>query len=155
MLKNITLLQSIEIRASAEKVFDYISNLSNDPLWRPEVTKMDVQGELRSGTVIIEYITIYKFFHIVTPTVVKVLDRPNKFVVETPPGHPTWVECIRTVSNTAPGDSIFTVQLSFSLNNLKQIFPIIPPALFVNMWYKPRMRGYMNNLKKILESTLK
>jgi len=152
MFENIILLKSIEINASCEKVFDFISDVKNDTKWRPEVEKMDVKGEKCVGTEIIEYITIYRFFHIVTPTIIKVLDKPNKFVVETPESHPSWVECIRTVEKINAASCKFTVQLSFSLNNLKQVFPILLPKFIVVMWYTPKMMRYLKNLKRIIES---
>lgn len=144
--------ESIEIDASPEKIFDYISDLTNDPKWRPEVERMEVKGEKQIGTLVIEYITVYRFFRFVTPTEIKVLDRPARFVVETPKDHPTWVECIRSTEKTENGKSKFTVQLSFSLNNLKQVTPILPPSVLVRMWYVPRIRKYLKRLKRILES---
>lgn len=152
MAKRISLLESIHINASCEKIFDYISDVGNDPHWRPEVARMEVKGERKIGTVIIEYITIYRFFHVITPTEIRVLERPGKFVVETPSTHPTWVQCIRSVKDVGNGSSEFSVQLSFTLDNLKQITPIVPHSLFVRMWYRPRMKKYMRKLKKILEN---
>ena len=151
MQKRISLLHSITINAPAEKIFDFISDLSNDTKWRPEVEKMEVKGEHKIGTVIIEYIRIYKFFVIVTPTEIKLLDRPFKFIVETPASHPTWVECIRSIEKAEGSNSKFTVQLSFSLDNLRQIIPFTPPSFAVRWWYGPRMRKYLRNLKRLLE----
>ena len=152
MAKNISLLQSIEINASPEKIFDYISDLNNDPVWRPEVEKMDVKGETKIGTLVVEHITIYRYFRFVTPVMIKELDKPKRFVAETPPTNPTWVECIRTTEKLDNGKTKFTVRLSFSLDVMKQILPFIPPAIFVKMWYDPRMKKYLLNLKRILEA---
>jgi len=150
--KNICLLHSIEINTTPEKIFDYISDLNNDPKWRPEVAKMEVQGEKKLGTQVIEYITIFRYFKFVTPTLLKVLDRPTKFIAETPDSHPTWVECIRTIDKLDEQKVKFTIQLSFSLDNMLQILPVIPPAIFIRMWYAPRMKRYLKNLKAILEA---
>jgi hypothetical protein len=46
---------SIVIDAPAAKAFDFISDGNNDPLWRTEVDRMDVQGERQLGTLMIEY----------------------------------------------------------------------------------------------------
>ncbi len=151
MRKSIVLRESITIAASAEKICSYISDLSNDVHWRPEVEKMEVNGAAGVGQEVIEYITIYRFFRVVTPTVVKALDFPNRFEVETPATHPTWVHCIRSMEPQENGDVLFTVQLSFSLDNLKQILPFIPPAWAVRMWYQPRIRRYLRRLKTIME----
>jgi len=152
MKKNICLLHAIEINTSPEKIFDYISDLNNDPKWRPEVAKMEVHGEKTLGTQVTEYITVYRYFKFTTPTILKVLDRPTKFIAETPDSHPTWVECIRTIETLENGKSKFTVQLSFSLDNMLQILPFIPPAIFIQMWYARRMKRYLKNLKGILET---
>lgn len=151
MRKTIVLRESITIAASAEKIFGYISDLSNDVQWRPEVEKMEVNGPPGLGQEVMEYITIYRFFHVVTPTVVKTYDVPYRFEVETPDTHPTWVYCIRTMEPQENGLVLFTVQLSFSLDNLEQILPFIPPAWAVRAWYQPRIRRYLRRLKAIME----
>jgi hypothetical protein len=146
------MLQSIEIAAPPEKIFDYISDLRNDPKWRPEVTKMEMLGEKEVGVAVLEYITIYRFFHFLTPTYIKVLHRPFTFVAETPDTHPTWVQCIRSTQIVANGKTKFTVRLSFTLDNIKQISPIIPPGFVVKAWYTLRIKNYLKNLKQILET---
>jgi hypothetical protein len=151
MSTRISLTESIVINTGPELIFDYISNVSNDPYWRPEVEKMEMQGETKLGAMIVEYIRIYRFFRIITPTQVLVLERPHTFVVETPPDYPAWVQCIRKVKALGPGTSEFSVKLSFSLDNIKQISPIVPPGGIVRLWYKPRMKRYMRNIKRILE----
>jgi hypothetical protein len=149
---NISLYETIEIHAGPESIFDYVSNVSNDPVWRPEVEKMVQNGEMKPGAIIVEHIRIYRFFRIITPTEVRVHDRPNTFVVETPSDYPTWVQCIRKVKAIDATRSEFSVKLSFSLDNIRQISPFVPPGGIVRLWYKPRMRRYMKNVKRILET---
>ena len=151
MRKTIVLRESITIAATAEKICSFISDLSNDVQWRPEVEKMEVSGAAGVGQEVIEYIRIYRFFRVVTPTVVKTYDFPHRFEVETPATHPTWVHCMRSMEPQENGYILFTVQLSFSLDNLKQILPFIPPAWAVRMWYRPRIRRYLRRLKTIME----
>lgn len=141
------------MKASPEKIFDYISNLNNDHLWRPEVERMELLEEGKLGTVVIEYITVYKFFHITTPVQVLKMSRPHEFEIETINTHPYWVHCKRTIEKVDAEHSTIRVQLSFTLDNLKQVFPILPPKKIVYHWYNPRMKRYLKNLKKILESS--
>ncbi len=148
----VSMTKSIEICCRPEAVFDYTSNLSNDPYWRPEVASMELNGETKVGAIAVERITIYRYFNFVTPVVLKVLDRPTTFVAESLPEHPYWVECVRTVSSLDKSRVLFTVKLSFSLDNLRQILPVLPPAFIVSWWYVPRIKKYLNNLKRILES---
>jgi hypothetical protein len=151
MSKNVSMTESIEINASPEQLFDYISNGNNDPLWRTEVKRMDVQGETKQGTLMVEYSTFYHFLHTVTPTQIKVLESPNKLILETPDGHPTWLRSTRTVEKLENGHCKFTYELAFSLDTMKQISPITPPAGLITMWYRPRIIKYLKNLKRILE----
>ncbi len=152
MSQRIQLVASIEIHVSPERVYAYVSDLRNDHAWRAEVERMDVSGGSAVGCVITEHIRIYRFFKIVTPVEIKRLDHPHVFEIETQPSHPTWVHCIRSIELVSEGKSKITVQLSFTLDNLKQILPVEPPAVFVRMWYKPRMKRYLEKLKGMLES---
>lgn len=153
MKRSITLIHSIHISASQERIFDYISDLKNDPTWRPEVESMTIEGETMVGIIATELITVYKFFHFVTPVQILELNRPHTFVAETPATHPTWVKVIRTLKQIDTDRVEFTVNLSFSLDNMKQITPIIPPKGIIRMWYAPRMKRYLKTLKKIMESS--
>lgn len=152
MKPSITLIESIRISAEAEKIFGFISDLRNDPTWRPEVESMTVAGETKVGSIATELITVYKFFHFVTPVKVLVLDSPRMFVAETPETHSTWVKVIRSLKPLENGEIEFTVNLSFSLDNMKQITPIIPPKGIIRAWYKPRMKRYLRTLKRLMEN---
>ncbi len=155
MKRSITLIHSIQISASQESIFDYISDLKNDPAWRPEVESMTMEGETKVRSIATELITVYKFFHFVTPVQIIELDRPHTFVAETPSTHPTWVKVMRTLQQLDNNTIVFTVNLSFSLDNMKQITPIIPPKAIIRLWYAPRMKRYLKTLKKIMESTVR
>jgi hypothetical protein len=148
----IFLKQSIEIKASAEKIYDYIADLNNDHIWRPEVEKMEVLEEGKLGTLAIEYITVYAFFHMTTPVQIMKMNRPFEYEIETRPEHPYWVHCIRSIKKLDEEHSSITVELSFTLDNLKQAFPILPPKQFVFWWYNPRMKKYLKNLKRMMEN---
>lgn len=153
MSNNVRMKESITINASADKIFEYVTNGNNDPKWRTEVDRMDVQGETKIGTVMVEYSSFYKFLHTVTPTEIKVLDRPNKIILETPDTHPNWLQSIREIKILNSTECIVFYELAFSLDSMKQIMPFTPPAKLVAMWYRPRMKKYLKNLKNILEQS--
>lgn len=153
MSKTVQMAESIEIMASAETIFDYLLDGNNDPKWRIEVDRMDVRGPLRLGTVMLEYSTFYKFLHTVTPTELKVIERPSMIVLETPANHPTWLKSVREIKPTHNGACDVAYELSFSLDSMKQIMPFVPPVSMVDKWYRPRMRKYLRNLKGILEKS--
>lgn len=147
----VNLNHHIHIKSPAARVFDYIADLNNDHLWRPEVERMEVLDEGKPGTVVIEYITVYKLFHITTPVKIIKMDFPHLFEIETMNNHPYWVHCKRTITPINESESKITVELSFTLDNLKQVFPLLPPKWVVYQWYNPRMKRYLKNLKRILE----
>lgn len=152
MSSKVHMAESIVINVAAEKIFDYISNGNNDPKWRTEVDRMDVQGETQIGTVMVEYSSFYRFLHTVTPTKIKILDKPNKIVLETPANHPTWLQSIRTIKQISNNECEVTYELSFSIDSMKQIIPFTPPVGLVTFWYSPRIKKYLKNLKQILEN---
>lgn len=153
MANKVQMAERIKIEASAEKIFEYITNGNNDPKWRTEVDRMDVQGETKIGTVMVEYSSFYKFLHTVTPTEIKVLDKPSKIVLETPANHPTWLQSIRTIKEISNNECEVTYELAFSLDSMKQIMPFTPPVGLVTFWYSPRIKKYLKNLKHILEQS--
>lgn len=150
MSSKVRMAESITIKASAEKIFEYITDGNNDPKWRTEVDRMDVQGETKVGTVMVEYSSFYKFLHTVTPTEIKVLDKPYKIVLETPANHPTWLKSIRTIKKVGNNECEVTYELAFSLDSMRQILPFTPPVGLVTFWYSPRIKKYLKNLKQIL-----
>lgn len=152
MGKKVSMEASTIIKSSPEKLFNYISDGNMDPNWRTEVDRMEVKGKTEEGTILVEYSSFFKFLHTVTPTQIKTLERPTKLVLETPDNHPTWLRSIRTIEPLENGNCKFTYELAFSLDSMKQIMPFTPPAKLVRMWYKPRIRKYLKNLKRIIET---
>ena len=151
MTKKVSMTERIVINSLPDILFNYILNGKNDPKWRTEVDKMEFEGEVGLGTIMVEYSSFFKFLHTVTPTEVKVLEAPTKLVLETPDNHPTWLRSIRTIKQLENGKCEFTYELAFSLDAMKQIMPFTPPGKLVSMWYKPRIRKYLKNLKRIIE----
>ncbi|MBL7784304.1 MAG: hypothetical protein JNM36_00175 [Chitinophagales bacterium] len=151
--KKVHMVESIIIKASAENIFEYVSNSNNDPKWRTEVDRMDVQGEIKVGTLIVEYSSFYKFLHTITPAEIKEFDKPNKIILETPENHPTWLQVIRTIKKIGNEECTFTYEVAFSIDFMKQIMPFTPPAALIVMWYRPRIKKYLRNLKGLLEQS--
>jgi hypothetical protein len=143
---------SVEIWKRPQDVFVFVSNGSNDPKWRTEVDRMDVSGPVRLGTEWIEYSTFFKLFHTVTPVSVRELDPPKRVVVETPDQHPAWLRSVREVQAIGDQRSRFAYELAFDLATFKQITPVLPPGWLVAKWYIRRIRRYLGNAKRILET---
>lgn len=152
MARRVTMRDSIEVASPAPNVFAFVSDGSNDPQWRTEVDRMDVSGRVEMGTQWMEYSTFFKVFHTVTPVVVKELNPERRIVVETPDEHPFWLRSVREVQARDGQRSILTYELAFDLGLMKQITPVLPPAWMAAKWYIRRIRRYLRNAKRILET---
>src|SRR5712691_5484899 len=151
--KRISIEKSVVINATAEQVFAFISNGSNDPRWRTEVDRMDVQGPTEPGTQMVEYSTFFRWFHTVTPTVIETLQSPTRFVLQTPDTHPDWLRSTRTVEPVDSQTSRFVYRLEFDLSTMKQISPVVPPAAAVRPLYVRRIKRYLGNARRLIETS--
>lgn len=152
MSARVVMRQNIEVRRRAHDVFAFVSDGSNDPRWRTEVDRMDVAGPVALGTQWMEYSTFFKALHTLTPVVIKELDPPRRVMVETPDQHPFWLRSIREVQAMDDQRSRLTYELAFDLSLFRQITPILPPGWLVAKWYARRIRRYLRNAQRILES---
>ncbi|MBI1789723.1 MAG: SRPBCC family protein [Acidobacteria bacterium] len=143
---------SIDVDCDQRSVFDFVSDGRNDPGWRTEVDRMDVAGPVALGAQWMEYSTFFKVLHTLTPVVIKELDPPKRVMVETPAQHPFWLRSVREVQAIDDQRSRLTYELAFDLSLLRQITPILPPGWFVAKWYARRIRRYLRNAQRILES---
>jgi hypothetical protein len=150
--RRVEMRDSIVINTPAAKAFDFLSDGNNDPLWRTEVDRMDVQGERQLGTLMIEYSSFFRFGHTVTPTQIKELESPTRFVLETPDTNPIRLRSIRTVERISDTRARFTYELGFDLEAMKQVTPVIPPRSLVAAWYSRRIRRYLRNAKRAIEA---
>jgi len=144
--------ESIDIARRAEAVFEFVSVGTTDPQWRTEVDRMEVTGPSALGTRWEEFSTFFKLFHTVTPVTVVEIQAPYRVVLQTPPEHSSWLRSVREVERLEPGRSRFKYELAFDLAAFKQMTPVVPPAFFVSWWYGRRIRRYLQNAKRILES---
>jgi hypothetical protein len=149
----ISITKSVVIEAAPEEVFAFISDGTRDPSWRTEVDRMDVQGPTQLGTQMVEYSTFFRWFHTVTPTVIETLQAPARFVLQTPASHPDWLRSTRTVEAAGGQASRFNYQIEFDISTMKQASPVVPPATVVSLWYARRVKRYLNNAKRLIETS--
>jgi hypothetical protein len=153
MGKRISIEKSVVINAAAGPVFAFISDGSNDPRWRTEVDRMDVQGPTEPATQMVEYSTFFRWFHTVTPTVIQTLQPPTRFVLQTPDTHPDWLRSTRTVETIDSQTSRFVYRLEFDVSTFKQVSPVVPPAAAIRPWYARRIKRYLRNAKRLIETS--
>ena len=148
----VSMSHTITIDKPVEVVFDYVSDLTNDPKWRSEVDRMDVQGPVdEEGVLTIEYSTLFAgLMKTVTPTLTKSLEHPVRAVWETTEDHPTWLESVRELRDLGDGRTEMTYNLSFDIPQKGFRGSVI--AKILNMLYKPRLPKYMRKLKELLET---
>jgi hypothetical protein len=103
--------ESIAIDTADTAVFDFIGDGNNDPLWRAEVDRMDVQGERELGTLMIEYSSFFRFLHTVTPTRSS-SSRRQRGRARDAGTNPTWLRSIRTVERISDTSSRFKLRLA-------------------------------------------
>ena len=142
---------TIEINAPIQNVFDYISDVANDTSWRSEVDRMDVQGEIKVGTLAIEYSTLFgPFVKTVTPTRIVILESPHKVVYETEASVEPWLTSRRYLKEINPNCTLMTYQLESDLpasGVIGKLYNVLMKKL-----YGPRLPKYLNELKRILEA---
>lgn len=151
MPTRMSIVNKIEIDAPQDKVFDYISSVGNDPKWRSEVDRMDVQGPIEVGTLVIEYSTLFgPFVKTVTPTFITELNHPSEVSFETGEGVEPWLLSYRSVEAVSSERSVLTYRLESDLP-LSGVPGKILRALMLRL-YGPRLPKYLITLKDILES---
>ncbi len=154
MSKILKFQDEILIGRSAEIVFPFISDGSNEPKWRLEVYKMEVSGPPQLGTEWMEYSKFFRIFETVTPTTVTEFDPPNRIVLETPDDFPSWLRGVREVESQGRKHSLFRYELAFASDFSGLAMPFVPPIFFQRWFYAPRITKYLRNAKSILESRM-
>ena len=145
------LVNSIEVNAPVETVFDYISDIAKDPNWRSEVDKMEVDGPIEIGTLATEYSTLFRpFVKTITPTRIKILEQPNVVAFETDPGVEPWLISHRSLKALGPERTEMTYRLEADLPPGGLVGKLYL-ALMVR-FYGPRLPQYLQQLKSIIEA---
>ncbi|MEQ8676000.1 MAG: hypothetical protein RLP44_20250 [Aggregatilineales bacterium] len=150
-MSRIVMRHDVIINKPAVEVFRFTSDTMNDHLWRSEVAKMDVKGDLALGTEMTEYATFFRFFHTEATTTIVKLDPPKQIVVETKPGD-VWLKCLREVESLGESQSRYTYELSFDAQLLKQVTPILPPAFMVKLFYGAIIDNNMKKARRVIEA---
>ncbi len=152
MPTTVVMTHKITIDKPREVVFDYVSDLTNDPKWRTEVDVMDVQGPVDAvGTIAVEYSTLFLGLKkTVTTTVTKEFERPSHVRFETLEDDPTWLESYRETRDLGDDRTEMIYRLSFDVaadGLLGKVSAFVLKAL-----YEPRLPKYLRLLKTQLEA---
>lgn len=145
----ITIERTIEIEAPQEDVFNYFSDLSNDPVWRAEVDVMEIIHSPEFGSWSIEYSSFGDKNTITTTYVTEQTD--NKIVYTTPDSEPYFLESRRIVEDLGNGISKVIYILEYDNNMTQEISPVRIPKFLTKLWYWNTMATYLKVLKEELE----
>lgn len=141
----------IDIDAPRDLTFDFVSDLSNDPLWRSEVDRMEVRGAIEVGTVAVEYSTLFMgLMKTVTPTVIATLERPHLCVFETPANAEPRLVSRRQLRSRGENRTEFVYRLETELR-----WGGVAGAMgakLLEALYRPRLPRYLNTLKTLVEA---
>lgn len=149
----IYLSSSIQIRKNTSDVFNFISDVRNDKLWRSEIIKTEIDTfPLLNNSSIIEYTKLSKKQpnH---PLVFQIISlQPNKlFQMETIEGSPFWEVSQREVEYLNNGVTQFTYCVNFDAKILKFALGFYLPQFILRHYLKSVTKQYLRKLKNVLE----
>ncbi len=144
--KNVSITKTIDIPVSKDKLFNYISDLNNDVVWRAEVDSMVQITSPKYGKGFTEYSSFGKK-RTITPTYVTE-NKNHKIVYTTPDTAKYYLQSIREVTTLENGESKFTYTLIFDNKMTRETAPFVIPKFLTKMFYGSTMKKYLKVLAK-------
>lgn len=144
-MSTIIIARDIIISRSSDDVFAYVSNLTLDPTWRSEVIRMDTDGPMIIGMIMIEKSIFFKLSKVVTPGRITVFEPAKAFEFESSEGVAHPLKGRREVVQITSNETLFKYRLQFEYGGhaIK--------ANLVEWVYTSWVKGYLKRLKLILE----
>ncbi|RVU85633.1 hypothetical protein EOL70_06685 [Leucothrix sargassi] len=131
-------------------LYDYVSDISKDPKWRAEVKRMDVQGDIKVGTLAVEYSDLFMGLkRVVTPAEITILDKPTLFVCETPKDAKTWLMSRRELNAISETQTEIVYRLETEVPYTGILGSLY--AQLTTYFYQPRLPKYLKMLKALVE----
>lgn len=149
--RTFTVENTIAIDADIDTVFEFAANPLNDSQWRSEVNSMEATGPWEVGTVYYEDSHLGFNPHYMTPTILKELDYPHLMVAETPEDN-LYLQAKRSFEELDDGNTLITYRLEVDVRMPADATRLYLPQFLVEIYYNNVMRGYLRQLKNILEN---
>ncbi len=149
----IDISSTIIISTNYKKVFEYVSNYSNDVFWRKEINAVKINTEsVEKNTLIIED----SFLSKKTPNYISKLkciefQKYELIISETIFDNSFWAKNTRIVEVLPNGSTKLTYRVQFDINIVKHGLGFSLPKFIVNFYTKSTMNKYLSVLKNILE----
>ncbi len=141
----------IEIKVPISKVFAFVTDTDNDPLWRSEVMEITLDRPLRVGAVMTERAVVGMVRGYVTRARVTEITKPTHLRVEATPDHPRRFIGER---NFIPLSANRTRMIYIILADTRMVSDLWPLPVAPGMakeYYEARMRINLTRLKHLLE----
>lgn len=151
--KLITTTWTILVNKKADSVFDFFANPSNDNLWRTEINKSSLDGELQLGVTVSEYSYLSKK----APNNLIVLKcvqfvKNELAIFETNEKSQFYIRSQRQVKAISDNRSETIYTLDFDIDLVKYALGFALPKFIVSFKADSDIKKYLRQLKTKLET---
>ncbi len=150
---NIEITGSIIISRDAKYVFNFISNLENDKLWRKEInfTEMSAAPQLNVTATESSYLSKRAPNNILN-LICTAFTKDKQIVFKTLHNSDFFLESIRKVETVSANETRFNYSIKFSRNIVKHGLGFNLPCFIIRFAATSDMKKYLARLKAILEA---
>lgn len=147
---------TISINRDIKTVFDFISNLENDKLWRKEINSTSMSSKPQINVIATEDSFLSKRVpnHILQLKCIDFITE-KKVIYQTLENSPFFLKSIRQVEFISPSQTNVTYHIEFDKRIVKHGLGFTLPTFIINWVTKTDMKKYLLNLKSVIEETLK
>ncbi|MCA0430582.1 MAG: hypothetical protein LCH32_08765 [Bacteroidetes bacterium] len=143
----------ILVNRNVEKVFDFFSNPSNDKLWRTEINKSILDGQLQLGVSISEYSYLSKKVPNNLIELKCIEFNKNKIAIfETLNNAQFYLKSVRQVRAISNKTTEIIYMLTFDSNLVKHAFGFTIPKFIISYKAKSDIKKYLQLLKTKIEN---
>lgn len=144
----IKITDSTNINKPIEEVFNFISNLENDKIWRKEInhTSMNSKPQLNARATENSFLSKRVPNHILELQCIA-FEENKKIVYETVFGSKFYLKSTREVESVSANETKFTYTLEFDTSVVKHGLGFSLPTFLVKMVAKGDMKKYLLELR--------
>ncbi len=151
-MMNIKATGSISILKDIKTVFDFISNLEKDKLWRKEInnTTMTSKPQINAQAEENSFLSKRKPNHILNLICTQYIEN-NQVVYQTLPDSNFFLKSSRQAEYISQYETRVIYTIEFDKDIVKQAFGFSLPVFIINMAAKSDMKKYLAELKSVME----
>lgn len=146
---------TVVVNTNSERAFDFFANPSNDNLWRTEINKATLDGNLQLGVLVSEYSNLSKKASNDLIELRCVKYEHNKLAIfETPENAQFYQRSHRQIEAISDKTTKIIYSLDFDINIVKHALGFALPKFIVSFKAKSDLKKYLQQLKTILENSI-